>query len=314
MLGALRNLTYRHGLTSLAPTLRMRELLKSAYFHLLAPRERVRVKLAGASGSFFVRSPSELRMLERAVRVKDSGAWEVDLLELFAATVLPGDIVYDIGANVGLYSIFLSKRAGPRGRVIAFEPDSRNYARLQENVRLNGLANVACFQKALGEQSQKSALYAHKDNPGASTLRASRDPAYTCAEVVEVENGDAFRATLRLPIPRVVKIDVEGSEYSVLRGLIRTLREPSCEFLGCEVHPQALPPGVTSRHLCELLRSLGFERIEPYRRGRQLHLVCRKQPPVYQLTCVHSLRPVPTLRRGICRGVMFLWLPWGLRK
>jgi hypothetical protein len=67
---ALRNLTYRRGLALLPRAVGMHELLKSAYFRLAAPRERVRVKVAGASAVFFVRAPSELRMLERAVEVK----------------------------------------------------------------------------------------------------------------------------------------------------------------------------------------------------------------------------------------------------
>jgi len=276
MFNALRNLTYRRGPASLAPALRIHGPLKSAYFRLGAPRKRVRANIAGMTAEFFVRSPSELRMLERAVQVRNSGASERELIELFLGAVHRGDTVYDIGANVGLYTIFLSKRVGPEGHVIAFEPDSRNHLRLQENIQLNGLVNVISFRKALGDERRIASLYIHKDNPGQSTLLTSQDPRFREAETVEVVNGDACRETKGLPVPRLVKMDVEGYEYSVPHGLRQTLTDPACEFLGCEVHPRSLPPGVTAEHMCEMLRSFGFDRIEAYARGRERHLACYK--------------------------------------
>jgi len=155
----------------------------------------------------------------------------------------------------------LAKAIGPEGQVIAFEPDSENYRKLLENVKLNELRNVRAFRKALGEKTAETKLYKGVDITD-STLIASHARKDIDYEVVEMVEGDSFREAEHLPIPRVIKIDVEGYEYAVLTGLRRTLAVPACQVVCCEVHPTLLPPDANPESILGFLKSLGFSRID----------------------------------------------------
>jgi hypothetical protein len=81
-------------------------------------------------------------------------------------------------------------------------------------------------------------------------------------ERVQVVRGDEFVEAERLPIPKAVKVDVEGFEYSVLKGFRRTLADPRCEMVCCEIHPKFLPAHLKPTDITNLLESLGYGGIE----------------------------------------------------
>ena len=96
-------------------------------------------------------------------------------------------------------------------------------------------------------------------------------------QVVEIAQGDELVATEKLPTPRAVKIDVEGYEHAVIQGLRRTLSEPACEMICCEIHPSMLPAGITPEAVLNLVDSLGFKRIQQFPRwDKTFHIVARK--------------------------------------
>ena len=97
-----------------------------------------------------------------------------------------------------------------------------------------------------------------------------------CHQVVEIVAGDGFREAEKLPIPRVVKIDVEGYEYQVLQGLQSTLAQPPCELLCCEVHPKFLPRGVAPQVILSFVKSLGFRSMGTHSRYDTFHLLAWK--------------------------------------
>src|SRR5437867_1922845 len=74
------------------------------------------------------------------------GSYEVSKMALAAAWVHAGDTVFDIGANVGIYTLLFSERVGPRGRVVAFEPSARNVSYLKRHLALNGATNVSVVE------------------------------------------------------------------------------------------------------------------------------------------------------------------------
>ena len=80
----------------------------------------------------------------------------------------------------------------------------------------------------------------------------------------------------RLPIPKAVKIDVEGYEFHVIRGLSRTLRNALCRLLCCEIHPAFLPSGTTPQLIIAEVKSLGFTDIVLRERHGQIHMVASK--------------------------------------
>lgn len=268
----LKRATYRTGPIILARWLGLRSFLRRAYFWAARPRDGVLpLELAGIEGKFFVRTPAELRIIESA----GGAGGEQQVFAQLMAFLRPVDVVYDIGANVGLYTVLLSKRVGDAGQVIAFEPEVRTYEHLIDNLKLNERKNVRCFRKALGEKSGQASLYLGAVIGGGSLVHPQGGG--NRAETVEISQGDELVAAERLPVPRVVKIDVEGFEHAVIQGLRQTLSAPACEMLCCEVHPAMLPEGITPESVLELVDSLGFRQIERFPRWDQtFHIVARK--------------------------------------
>jgi hypothetical protein len=78
-------------------------------------------------------------------------------------------------------------------------------------------------------------------------------------------------------IPKVVKIDVEGYEYLVLKGLSETLSNKYCSLLCCEIHKVLYPAGIVQEDILELVQALGFEKIYTYLRGEELHIIAIRE-------------------------------------
>lgn len=268
-------LTPHNKAVSIARRLHVAKPLKEAYFRLKAPSDRIcHSRLYGVEVRFFAPTAGEWRKLEQLSDGQAEG-----FLEILISYLSPGQVFYDVGSNVGEYAIFLAKRVGPEGTVAAIEPVKSSYERTQDNIRVNGFANIRAYQTALS------------DRPGVANLKIggflSRQSRLVdqpsddeCFETVRVTTGDLLRKTEGLPVPDAVKIDVEGHEYQVLRGMRETLLHPACRLLCCEVHPMHLPAPITPGEVTQAIRSFGFSSIETIPRGSEIHLVCNKRGPI----------------------------------
>lgn len=139
------------------------------------------------------------------------GAYEHKKAKTFAEHVSSADVVFDIGANVGFYTLLAARRVGPRGEVTAFEPLPRNIDFLRQHVELNNLENVTVVQAAVAESegtsrfsTQEGFLEGHLVDKGGME--------------VEMVSIDAFVNSRNARSPNVMKIDVEGAELQVLKG------------------------------------------------------------------------------------------------
>lgn len=185
------------------------------------------------------------------------GTFEPFEVDLFRRAVGPGMTVLDIGANIGYYTLLAGKLVGPTGKVYAFEPDPRVVVHLRANVRANGLSNVAVIAKAASDRSDQrdlhlsrtasySGLYAH----------AAMGPIVGTASVETVAVDDL----LLHEAVDVVKVDVEGEESAVLRGMARALAR-SNPHLFLEFNPITLTaagaqPDAFLRELCATFGSI----------------------------------------------------------
>ena len=268
----LKRLTYRRAVIRVARSFGLRRPLRKLYFWWARPKDGIlHVELAGIHARFFVRTPEELRILES---VGGAGG-EQPVVAQVLWFLKPGDVVFDIGANVGLYTVLVSKTVGDSGHVIAFEPEARTCDHLLENLRLNEARNVRCFRKALGERTGQASLFTGSIIGGGSLV--PHDGGGQAEQLVELAAGDELVAAERLPPPRAVKIDVEGYEYSVIQGLRNTLTEPTCEMICCEIHPSMLPSRTTPDAVLSLVDSLGFKQIQQFPRwDKTFHIVARK--------------------------------------
>ncbi|MDB4990634.1 MAG: methyltransferase, FkbM family [Myxococcaceae bacterium] len=146
--------------------------------------------------------------------------------------VRSGDVAWDIGANVGLYTERLSDAVGPTGRVVAFEPFPSCYAELQR--RTAGRSNVQALMTALSNQKGMAPMTAGSD-PLSPTNSLFAQPG-TASIDVPVSPAHELVASGSVPAPNVVKIDVEGFEEEVLEGFGDLLSEPSLRAVLIEVH------------------------------------------------------------------------------
>lgn len=150
--------------------------------------------------------------------------------------VRQGSDCYDIGANLGLWSLRMAEKAGGSGHVFAFEPLLRNVRSLAENAVLSGLANIEVMPFALGEAEGWATLYVPED-VGRSALAPESSTDET--ERVLVRRLDDVWKEQRGPTVSFVKMDVEGAEPMVLRGgqaFFGSVRPITC----CEINPGKL--------------------------------------------------------------------------
>ena len=149
------------------------------------------------------------------------GASEPAVQDVPVQQLAQGDVFYDVGANVGFFSLLAAKLVGSSGRVYCFEPQPSAIAQLRANLGLNGFTNYEVIEAAVADQR------------GTARLAVGRGGLWSelTAKLVDDNGGGTFAVDLvalddlDLPAPRLVKIDVEGAESRVLAGMTRLLLE-----------------------------------------------------------------------------------------
>lgn len=171
-----------------------------------------------------------VRVGESILRV--SGRGEPLVERAFLDLLSPGAVVYDLGANIGWYSLLAARVVGPRGSVLAFEPSLENALLAQQNATVNGLDNITVVAAALTDRDgwvaflQRGSLEGRleKDDSDAQAERRARQRIrFEGRTLVPITSLDSWLAQTGEPPPSVVKIDVEGAEVGVLRGMKQTL-------------------------------------------------------------------------------------------
>ena len=166
-----------------------------------------------------------------------------------------GDIVVDIGAYTGDYTIFASRKVGPTGRVIAIEPDPNNARRLRNNLR-GELDNVTVLEAALwsapGRMQFKFAECGLQSGP---TVCVDESIPGT-KDMVEVTTLDELIKGLKLPRVDVLKMDIEGAEIEVFKGCRSILKDNSVHVCIASYH--VVDGKTTSGVMEKQLRDLGY--------------------------------------------------------
>jgi FkbM family methyltransferase len=171
-----------------------------------------------------------------------------------------GKVFYDVGANIGWYSLLAARVVGPGGRVLAFEPSLSNASLAQHNASVNRFANVTVVCAALTDEDgwltflDKGNLQGRLDKDdfeAQAEFRAKRDQRVLGRSPVPVARLDSWLEQTGQPVPDVVKIEVEGAELGVLRGMARTIAA-SGPTLVIELHR-------TSQAVADFLDAAGYE-------------------------------------------------------
>jgi FkbM family methyltransferase len=168
--------------------------------------------------------------------------------------VTPGQIVVDIGANVGFYTKRLSHLVGPSGRVLSFEPISENFKILDRVVRKGHLANVQLFSFALDREAgvQEMVIPDRSDFTGFYQARLAGSQDFGRRQQVIVTSLDQLWNDRALPPINFIKCDAEGNELRILQGGIELLKRSHPSLL-LEIQPR------TSADVFDLLHGLGYK-------------------------------------------------------
>ena len=166
--------------------------------------------------------------------------------------ILPaGAVVVDAGANIGIYSQFLSRCVGPTGVVHSFEPAPENFRRLQSATR--NLANVRVSQAAVGESSGTSKLYVSDQLNVDHRTYATEGDSRCAVPINIVALDDYFKPGQRVDL---IKMDIQGYELHALRGTNRVLADNPTAKLLLEFWPYGLEQaGANWLELIETLRT-----------------------------------------------------------
>ena len=173
-----------------------------------------------------------------------------------------GDCFLDIGANVGLFTLYASKRVGLSGTVLAFEPSLTTYARLIENIELNKLPNIKPYKMGLSDQETFLDLNISVNGYEAwNTFVQSEDNRFSKKEQVPVKPLDLFLEEHPFNPDGIVliKLDVEGFELNVLNGAKKILSLDNAPvFLVEFTDANAIAAGHCCHEIYRLLNSYGY--------------------------------------------------------
>jgi len=203
-----------------------------------------------------------------APHLRRHGIWEAAETLVLLRLLAPGMRVVDVGAHVGYYSVMCSRRVGPGGGVLAFEPEPENHRLLQANLLLNDCRNVQVRQVALADGRGRASLHLSDENFGDHRLQAVAGRRTVDVETLTLDEAlDGFE-------PDFVKIDTQGAEPRILRGMARLL-ERRRDVLACQIEfaPGLLArDGVTLAQHAQFLRDLGVRAYRPRLAERRVTL------------------------------------------
>jgi FkbM family methyltransferase len=144
--------------------------------------------------------------------------WETDY---FKRIIKSGDIIIDVGANIGYYSLLGGKLVGANGIVYAFEPEENSFKQLSRHIRINGMDWVNPNQLALGDKIGQLCMTAVlKTNRGVQRVATSKDQGVT---KVDVTTLDELESRTNIDHLNLIKVDIEGSEFKFLKGAMNVI-------------------------------------------------------------------------------------------
>ena len=192
-----------------------------------------------------------------SLKISIVGEYEPEVTRLVKQEIHPGDVIVDVGAHIGYFTLLFAKLVGERGKVYAFEPDPNNFALLKANVEANGYTNIVLEQKAVSASTGTLTLYRSDDNPADHRIydpQGERSPI----EISTVSLDDYLAE--RSSKVDFVKVDVQGAEISVINGMKHILKQNATLKLITEFWPSGLQAaGFSQAEYLDLLKQQGFD-------------------------------------------------------
>lgn len=240
-------------------------LIRKVLFRARAFVWRLLVAMSGTDAVRVYRLPGGLRFeypLNSAIgRDLFAGGFETAEVDFVRRHLKAGDVVLDVGANAGLYTLLAAKAVGDRGHVYAFEPGERAVQLLRHNIAINKLGNVTVIEAAVSDTTGQASFAVTGDTALGSLADTGRDDqqisSWQTVRTIRLDD-----AVIEYAIPRVtfIKMDVEGAEKPALDGAPLLLEQTPAPltvlFEAFETNARAF--GYTVPELLDSLRARGF--------------------------------------------------------
>lgn len=184
--------------------------------------------------------------------IKHGSPCEPEVCQVLARVVHEGDVVIDAGANIGFFTVILSRFVGATGRVLAIEPGANNIGKFNRNIMLNGCRNVTLIDKPIFCSPVDVPLYLYADG-GANSLWNYGESDQSV--MIRATTLDAICVDVR---PKLIKMDIEGGESEAVAGACKMLATYR-PFIVTEMNTGALKrAGSTPYKLRKLLEGFGY--------------------------------------------------------
>ncbi len=225
------------------------------------------------------------------------GIWEPRITALFRKMIGPGDVLLDVGANIGYYSSLASQLVGPSGQVFAVEASAMIRKRLEFNLKLNGATNVTVLPCAAWNETGTATFHIASQNRGGSSL--SEMSNREGGEQVQLSRLDDLIPEAVVLRIRLIKIDIEGAEHHALKGLSRVLESNRDCVIVCEIDPANIDRlGGSATGIFHLLKEYGYDAFEidnsyavedyTYKSGESFSLTRITEPPLVRSDVVFA--------------------------
>ncbi|MCI0707129.1 MAG: FkbM family methyltransferase [Ignavibacteriae bacterium] len=200
-----------------------------------------------------------------------NGIYEEFETNLIKKEVKAGDVILDIGANIGYYTLIFARLVGDTGKVFAFEPDPTNFSLLKKNVEINGYKNVILIQKAVSNKSETLKLYLCEDNRGDHRIYDSGDSRQS-VEIESLVMDEYFQHNGQKI--NFIKMDIQGAELRAVSGMANILKQNKSVKIISEFWPYGLTTsGASPVVYLELFTNNGFKLYELNEKNKKLDSV-----------------------------------------
>jgi FkbM family methyltransferase len=209
--------------------------------------------------------------------LQHNGACEPEVVHLMRRVIRPGDFVIDGGANIGFFTLVMSRLVGDSsafsGHVEAFEPSTLNFKKLRANLELNKVENVTAINRALWSADEQVTLHQAVDSSASSLM-----PFEGVLSHIPVGGLTLDKWCLAYDqAPRLLKLDIEGAELHALQGADKMLGR-GIDFIACEMNLVALERfGASQMDLRDYMAGKGYSAFTLHENGERPTLIDRAQ-------------------------------------